>query len=207
MHVAHESNPRSGIGLLNQLGMMDLSCCRSGRQSQAFLRDCRGSVTVDKVALGTSATLPFNHKQRCLHLLSGKHQGTQCHCIKTKLTPWPESASELYHQSDRSLSAKLVPTFCDRGCLAVRATDTYGRILYFLDRSRYVFFQVSPQLYSRGLEDPVPDPLLLKKSGSTGNRTRTSGSVARNSDPLEVHPRVTCFRTLKCITLSCNTCL
>jgi hypothetical protein len=30
--------------------------------------------------------------------------------------------------------------------------------------------------------DPVPDPLLLRKSGSVGNRTRTSGSVARNSD-------------------------
>jgi hypothetical protein len=30
--------------------------------------------------------------------------------------------------------------------------------------------------------DPVPDPLLLRKSGSTGNRTRTTGSVARNSD-------------------------
>jgi hypothetical protein len=30
--------------------------------------------------------------------------------------------------------------------------------------------------------DPVPDPLLLRKSGSVGNRTRTSESVARNSD-------------------------
>jgi uncharacterized protein YcbK (DUF882 family) len=30
--------------------------------------------------------------------------------------------------------------------------------------------------------DPAPDPLLFRKSGSTGNRTRTSGSVARNSD-------------------------
>jgi hypothetical protein len=30
--------------------------------------------------------------------------------------------------------------------------------------------------------DPVPDPLLLIKSGSAGNRTRTYGSVARNSD-------------------------
>jgi hypothetical protein len=29
--------------------------------------------------------------------------------------------------------------------------------------------------------DPVPDPLLLRKSGSAGNRTRTSGPVARNS--------------------------
>jgi hypothetical protein len=30
--------------------------------------------------------------------------------------------------------------------------------------------------------DPVPDLLLLWKSGSAGNRTWTSGSVARNSD-------------------------
>jgi hypothetical protein len=30
--------------------------------------------------------------------------------------------------------------------------------------------------------DPVPDPLLLRKSGNAGNRTRTSGSVAKNSD-------------------------
>jgi hypothetical protein len=30
--------------------------------------------------------------------------------------------------------------------------------------------------------DPVPDPLLLRKSGSAENRTRTSGSVAMNSE-------------------------
>jgi hypothetical protein len=30
--------------------------------------------------------------------------------------------------------------------------------------------------------DPVPDPLLLRRSASAANRTRTSGSVARNSD-------------------------
>jgi hypothetical protein len=30
--------------------------------------------------------------------------------------------------------------------------------------------------------DPVLDPQLLRKSGSAGNRTRTPGSVARNSD-------------------------
>jgi hypothetical protein len=48
----------------------------------------------------------------------------------------------------------------------VRVTDSYGRILGFLDRidrSRYLFFQVAPQLYSRGLVDPIPDPLLLRK--------------------------------------------
>jgi hypothetical protein len=30
--------------------------------------------------------------------------------------------------------------------------------------------------------DTVPDPLLLRKCGSAGNRTRTFGSVARNTD-------------------------
>jgi hypothetical protein len=32
--------------------------------------------------------------------------------------------------------------------------------------------------------DPVPDPLLLRKSGSAENRTRAPGSVAKNSDQL-----------------------
>jgi hypothetical protein len=34
--------------------------------------------------------------------------------------------------------------------------------------------------------DPVPDPLLLTKSGSAGNLTRISGSVARNSDRIKI---------------------
>jgi hypothetical protein len=29
---------------------------------------------------------------------------------------------------------------------------------------------------------PVPNPLLLRKSGSAGNLTQNSGSVDRNSD-------------------------
>jgi hypothetical protein len=98
-----------------------------------------------------------------------------------KKAPWPESASELYQPSDRRWSAKLMTTFADRGC-HVSVTDPYGRILGYLDRSRYFFFQVVPQLYSRGWVGSVPDPLLLRKSGSAGNRTRTSGSVARNTD-------------------------
>jgi hypothetical protein len=64
-------------------------------------------------------------------------------------TPWTESASELYRPSDLCLSAKLVPTFADRGCQVVSVTDPYGSILGFLDRSRYCFFQVAPQLYSQ----------------------------------------------------------
>jgi hypothetical protein len=35
-----------------------------------------------------------------------------------------------------------------------------------------LFLPNTRQLYSRGWVDPVPDPLLLRKSGSAGNRTR-----------------------------------
>jgi hypothetical protein len=93
-----------------------------------------------------------------------------------------ESASKLYRGSDCRLSAKLVPTFADRGYYVVSAMDSYGRILGFLDWSRYFFFQVAPQLYSRSWLDHDPDPLLLRKSGSAGSLTRTSGSLVRKSD-------------------------
>jgi hypothetical protein len=77
-----------------------------------------------------------------------------------------------YRSSHRRLSAKLVPTFADRRCRVVSTTDPHGRILGFLDRSRYYFFQVAPQLYSQGRVDPVPDSLLLRISGGAGNRTQ-----------------------------------
>jgi hypothetical protein len=43
-------------------------------------------------------------------------------------------------------------------CYTVSVTDPHGRILGFLDRCRHFFFQVAPQLYSRGWVDPVPVP-------------------------------------------------
>jgi hypothetical protein len=57
--------------------------------------------------------------------------------LHNKQTPWPESASELYRPSDRRLSAKLVPTFADRGYHMVSVTDPYGRIFRFLDLQRF----------------------------------------------------------------------
>jgi hypothetical protein len=91
-------------------------------------------------------------------------------------TPWPQFTNEIYQQSDRCLLAKLLPTFKHRGCRVVSVTDPYGHILNCLGLTCCFFFQVAPQLYSRGWVDPVPDPLLLKISG------RASGSIARNSD-------------------------
>jgi hypothetical protein len=79
-------------------------------------------------------------------LLAGCYRQTYCELqtALTFLTQWSESASELYRSSDRRLSAKLEPTFTDRRCHVVSVTDPCGRILGFLDRSRYFFFQVAP---------------------------------------------------------------
>jgi hypothetical protein len=96
-------------------------------------------------------------------------------CMIAYLTTTTNSvalACELCRPNDHRLSAKLVPTFAYRGRCVVRMTDLCGRNLDLLDRSCYFFFQVAPQLYSRGWVDPVPDPLLLRKSDSAGNRTQ-----------------------------------
>jgi hypothetical protein len=70
----------------------------------------------------------------CKH---GTQQSIRTQTKQNKKPPRPDSASELYRPNDRRSSAKLVPTFADRGCHVVRVTDPYGRILDFLDRSRY----------------------------------------------------------------------
>jgi hypothetical protein len=102
-----------------------------------------------------------------------------------KQNPWSLSASELYRPSDRRMSSKLVPTSADGGCYVASATDPHGRILGFLERSRYYFFQVAPQLHSRDWVDPVPYPLFYRKSGTAGNRTRDLCTCSQELWPLE----------------------
>jgi hypothetical protein len=68
-----------------------------------------------------------------------------CHVTKILKSP-----SELYRPSDSSVLEKLAPTFVNKECRVVGATDPYGRILDFLDQSRYFLFQIAPQLHSRG---------------------------------------------------------
>jgi hypothetical protein len=67
----------------------------------------------------------------------------------------------------------LVPNFADRResrgqCGPSPTADNLG----YPEPEPLIFFQVAPQLSSRGWVDPVPDPLLLRKSESDGNRTR-----------------------------------
>jgi hypothetical protein len=57
--------------------------------------------------------------------------------------------------------------------------------LGFLDRSRYFFIQAAPQLSSRGWVDPLPDPLLLRKFGTAGNRTRERWICSQKHWPLD----------------------
>jgi hypothetical protein len=57
--------------------------------------------------------------------------------------------------------------------------------MVFLDRSRYYSIQVAPQLSSRGWVGPVPDPLLLRKSASAGNRTRDLWICSQELWPLD----------------------
>jgi hypothetical protein len=75
----------------------------------------------------------FSEKKQISH----KHYRLHIVLKVFKKTPWSEFASEPYRPSDRRLSAKWLSTFADRRCHVVSVTDPYGRILGFLDSSRY----------------------------------------------------------------------
>jgi hypothetical protein len=63
----------------------------------------------------------------------------------------------------------------------VSVTYPYGLILGFLDRSRYFFIKQLLSCTHEAEWTPFQSPLLFF-SGSAGNRTRASGSVAKNCD-------------------------
>jgi hypothetical protein len=83
------------------------------------------------------------------------------------------------------LVCEVVPTFVDRGCCVVSATDSRGRQSWFSRPEPLLFLQIAPQLSSRGWVDPVPDPLLLRKSGSAGNRTKDLWICSQKLWPLD----------------------
>jgi hypothetical protein len=80
----------------------------------------------------------------------------------------------------------LVPTFAARRVSRGQRRGSHTAVnLSFLDRSRYFCFQVALHLSSRGWLDHVPDPLLLRKSGSVGNRTRDHWVCRQELWPLD----------------------
>jgi hypothetical protein len=88
----------------------------------------------DRRCCVVSTTDPYG---RILVFLGRKFMLHTAYKLQNKQTPWSESASELYRPSDRRFSVKWLPTFADKGCHVVSVTDPYGRILGFVDRSRY----------------------------------------------------------------------
>ena len=105
-------------------------------------------TTKGQLFVGTS----LHRNSRLRHLVSSasfvattKHRLQYNMHLKTiyiKLTPWPQSASELYRQSGRRRSAKLVPTFADRGVSRGQRNGSPRSFnLCFLDRSRYFLFE------------------------------------------------------------------
>jgi hypothetical protein len=85
--------------------------------------------------------------------------------------PGPYSASQLCRLSDRHLSVKFSANFFrKRGVAWSVRRIPHGRWSQFSRLESLLFFQVAPHLSSRGWVDSVPDPLILRKSGSAGNQ-------------------------------------
>jgi hypothetical protein len=78
------------------------------------------------------------------------------------------------------MSAKLVPTFADRGYRVVSATDPHGRILGFLDSKPLLFHSSSSSVITHEAEwTPFQNHYFSENLVVPGIE---SGSVARNSD-------------------------
>jgi hypothetical protein len=95
---------------------------------------------------------------------NGKRNLWNYACHKTQ---WPESASELYRPSDRGLSAKLLPTFADRGRHVVSVPDPYGRILGILDRTQVIYLYKLKVSLVFSLKYHTSDTLMVKSMFSS----------------------------------------
>jgi hypothetical protein len=155
------------------------------RETQAFCRNMP-SVSLSLASSGSLLGFLFGRTEEHDMFLQKRQAFTEPQCVNNPGDHTPPNSMALVNEwtipSNRHLLVKLVPTFADEGCRVVSATDPHGCVLGFIDRSYYYFLTVVPQLYSRGWVDPVPDSQLPRKSGSAGNWTQNSVSVARNSD-------------------------
>jgi hypothetical protein len=81
-------------------------------------------------------------------------------------------------RADRPLSAKLMPTFADRGCRVVSATDPYGYILGFLDQHQ------GPQMCELPWSiSYVPDCVLTGLSDKSFLFFQTASPSAEHNPP------------------------
>jgi hypothetical protein len=126
------NQPRQCVPLLKEIYQLkSKACCTSTRSNHYGLKQSFLTF-VNSQHTGLSAEV-FKTNHHSLRKAVTKKE-------KTKQTPWPESARELYRPSDRRLSEKLVPTFADRGRHMVSVTYPYGRNLGFLYRGKMLQF-------------------------------------------------------------------
>jgi hypothetical protein len=86
----------------------------------------------------------------------------------------------------------LVPTFADRVVSHCQRGGSHTVVnLSVLERNRYSFVQVAPQLCSRGWVDPVSNPLLLR------NRTRDLWVSSEELWPIDHRGGLTALYLLK----------
>jgi hypothetical protein len=109
-------------------------------------------------------------------------------------TPWPESVSELYRPSDRRLSTKLVLTFADKECHVVSTTDPYGRILGFLDRSRYFSLPSSSSIVLNEAEWRV-ETFSVEISSNSSQLSHTVLSLRENNLQMEWNVTAPCLES------------
>jgi hypothetical protein len=122
-------------------------CCGCSRDERALSHLPQRPLSW--LALVTERFPTWQLKKKKLYIFQTQLRRT-INVIWTKLRGFSPQAN--YRPSDRSLSAKLVPTLADRGCRVVSATDPHGRNLGYLD----------------------PKPLLLISSNSSTILTRLS---------------------------------
>jgi hypothetical protein len=89
------------------------------------------------------------------------------------------------HWSTDTCRRSLVPTSVARGVSRDQRDGSPTAVNLFSRPEPLLFFQVAPHLSSRGWVDPVPDPLLRRKLGSAGNRTRNLCVSSQELWPLD----------------------
>jgi hypothetical protein len=78
-------------------------------------------------------------------------------------TPWPESANELYRPSDRRLSAKLVPTFADRGVSRAQRDGSLRPYSLVSRPEQLLFLSSSSSIVLTRLSGPCSRPATSQK--------------------------------------------
>jgi hypothetical protein len=157
---------------------VDSCICYMNRYRDSSLEQT--STVCVTVMAAPRLSLPWRNTRQDIHcqkkwVLQGRYVMEFLRARKTRRRTNAMAFSPQANYTDWATAADgriLVPTFADRWVTRGQRNGTPRLLIWgFLGRSRCFFFEVAPQLSSPGWVDAVPDPKLLRKSGSAGNRT------------------------------------